>query len=375
MVLRVVVYTVDGDRISPVHAVLSTEVQSWDLNYVFAVGRTVAQGMSLCGEMQGYGLMECADTPGYRKVLKHVTVHMCTTEEGIVYVPLPNYPAIQCEFPLKDSLRPTLLRHFTQATLSNFLLCPLMPPSSELYPEAQYAVFHVQDYDPWPGFGEAVFAGGFGLPGQHWSHYLVSAGEFPSPTALSSLKGILITGSRYSCYDTSLQWVDALNALLRRIVEGYEQIKIVGICFGCQLLAAALGGEVRKSDAYSFLYGVENVTLNSAFEAQFPGFPHKSIDIVECHGDIVTRLPDQGVLYGYSKTAEVEVWGVPGRVLCFQGHPDMCPSFLTNFHLEYMRRRGSSVAIEQYASLLSEFSSHTTHYREIRSMITSFFQG
>jgi GMP synthase-like glutamine amidotransferase len=326
-------------------------------------------------EELNFSPLGCAYSPKYRQFLKHITVHMLTTSDCTAYIPMPSFPTIStADFPvISADFQASLLHRHAQATKS--LYFPASSPSfpfSELYPEAQYAVFHVQNYDPWPGFGEAVFTGAFSSFGQQWAHYLVSAGELPTSAALSCLKGIVITGSRYSVYDHTLQWLEDLKELLRTIYTQYEEIKVVGICFGCQLLATALAGQTVKSQDYSFLYGVETVTLNSQFEADFPSFGLRNFDITECHGDIVSQLPQKAVLYGSSKTAEVEAWGIPGRILCFQGHPDLCPALLTNFHVEYMRRRGSKVATEHYDSLLAEFSSRPTAFQELRTLIKSF---
>lgn len=377
MAIRVVAYGLDAaQRLALTHPVLQASVQDCDLNYVFAIARTLAQALNWDEELD-FSPLECAYNAQYRKFLKHVTVHMVTTKEQIVYIPMPSFPTISSPgFPLlNEEFQASLLHRYEQAVkAAYFPLSAHEVPFSELYPEAQYAIFHMQNYDPWPGFGDAVFAGAFSSLGQHWSHYLVSAGEFPSAAALSCLKGIVITGSRYSCYDQTLPWIEDLTVLLRTIVAQYKRIKVVGICFGCQLLATALGGQTVKSEDYSFLYGVENVSLNSEFEAEFPSFGLRNYAIAECHGDIVTSLPTQGVLYGSSSTAKVEVWGIPGRILCFQGHPDLCPALLTQFHVEYMRRRGSQVATKRYESLLSEFSSHT-HFQELRTLVKSFLSS
>lgn len=57
--------------------------------------------------------------------------------------------------------------------------------------------------------------------------------------------GYLLTGSKYGVYD-NLPWMQALQAFLRRAAGA--QVPMVGICFGHQIMAAAFGGEVRKSD-------------------------------------------------------------------------------------------------------------------------------
>jgi GMP synthase-like glutamine amidotransferase len=72
----------------------------------------------------------------------------------------------------------------------------------------------------------------------------LSAGEpLPDP---ASLDATLITGSSAGVYDTHFTWMDPLRAFIRSAYAA--KTPMVGICFGHQIMADALGGDVRKSD-------------------------------------------------------------------------------------------------------------------------------
>lgn len=62
--------------------------------------------------------------------------------------------------------------------------------------------------------------------------------------AVEAFDGYLITGSRHGVYD-DLPWMRDLRAFLLRAREARKPV--FGICFGHQIMAAAYGGEVRKS--------------------------------------------------------------------------------------------------------------------------------
>jgi GMP synthase-like glutamine amidotransferase len=57
---------------------------------------------------------------------------------------------------------------------------------------------------------------------------------------------VIILGSDDSAYDDSVPWVADEFAYARRSVEA--EVPVLGICFGAQMLARALGGEVRRAD-------------------------------------------------------------------------------------------------------------------------------
>jgi GMP synthase-like glutamine amidotransferase len=71
----------------------------------------------------------------------------------------------------------------------------------------------------------------------------VSAGE-PLPD-LKGLEAILITGSPAGVYDP-FDWIAPLEEFVRTAHD--NKVPMVGVCFGHQLIAQALGGTVRKSE-------------------------------------------------------------------------------------------------------------------------------
>lgn len=72
--------------------------------------------------------------------------------------------------------------------------------------------------------------------------YDVTRGEFPAdPRACD---GWLITGSRHGVYEDH-PWIAPLEAFIREIVAARRPL--VGVCFGHQIIARALGGRVEKA--------------------------------------------------------------------------------------------------------------------------------
>ena len=79
---------------------------------------------------------------------------------------------------------------------------------------------------------------------------------FPDP---AKLEAIVITGSAAGVYD-DFAWLDPLRAFIRGAYAA--NTPMLGICFGHQIMADALGGDVRKSEKGwglgRHVYGVGN---------------------------------------------------------------------------------------------------------------------
>jgi GMP synthase-like glutamine amidotransferase len=87
---------------------------------------------------------------------------------------------------------------------------------------------------------ERMFAG----EGFTFETVRLSAGdELPDPATLDAT---LIMGSAAGVYDTHYEWMDPLRDYIRKAYVA--NTPMVGICFGHQIMADALGGDVRKSE-------------------------------------------------------------------------------------------------------------------------------
>lgn len=66
---------------------------------------------------------------------------------------------------------------------------------------------------------------------------------YPDP---EDIDAVLVTGSRYSAYADD-EWVVRLMAFIRRLLLTDDRVRVIGVCFGHQIIARALGAEVVPS--------------------------------------------------------------------------------------------------------------------------------
>ena len=79
----------------------------------------------------------------------------------------------------------------------------------------------------------------------------VVEGEYPSKR--DEYDGYIITGSRLSVYDDE-QWIADLEEYIRQLHK--YQKPLIGICFGHQLIAQALGGKSGDSDKGQWVFKI-----------------------------------------------------------------------------------------------------------------------
>jgi GMP synthase (glutamine-hydrolysing) len=107
----------------------------------------------------------------------------------------------------------------------------------------------------------------------------VRAGDLPESVAFD---GAIITGSPVSVRN-DVSWIDALETWVTEAID--DELTILGICFGQQLLADVLGGEVESMGRYEVGYHMIQHTSDSRLfdgvDEWFTAFTAHSDEVVE----------------------------------------------------------------------------------------------
>ena len=181
---------------------------------------------------------------------------------------------------------------------------------------------HVQE-ELQPEFGDypSTFIRLLGEAAPDWEYvvYPVLHGEFP--LSADECDGYITTGSRYGVND-GFPWIDQLVDFVREIDQ--QKIKFVGICFGHQLLAKALGGRVEKSPR-GWGVGVSFNHITDRRDWMEPFQP--GMDLVVSHQDQVVELPDDAEILASSQFCPNYMVQIADHLLGVQGHPEFSRSY------------------------------------------------
>lgn len=168
----------------------------------------------------------------------------------------------------------------------------------------------------------------FGGPGDQWDVFVPTEEDFLARAA--DHDGYVISGSLKSVVDDAdTPFVGNVLGLIRKIHER-ATAPIVGVCFGSQAVAAALGGRVGKNPSGIFKLGVDRLDWASAGGwANWPETESAPV-IVKSHGECVLQLPEGSTRLASSKTIDNEVFLIGDRILGIQGHPEVDNQGLQN---------------------------------------------
>lgn len=136
------------------------------------------------------------------------------------------------------------------------------------------------------------------------------------PISVNDADGWLITGSKFGVYEDHA-WIPPLEAFLRDAFS--KSIPIIGVCFGHQILAQALGGKVEKFSGGWEVGPTDYTTANGGKER-----------IMAWHQDQVTVLPEGAKVIGSSGFCENAIISYGNKAFTVQPHPEFTSDFLAD---------------------------------------------
>ncbi|MBB3059857.1 glutamine amidotransferase-related protein [Microbulbifer rhizosphaerae] len=144
--------------------------------------------------------------------------------------------------------------------------------------------------------------------------YEVQRGHYPED--IDEVDAYLITGSKAGVYEDK-PWIPPLMDFVRKLRDAKKPT--IGICFGHQLIAHALGGKTRKSDK-GWGIGVHSYEMQET--PSWMSEPQDSFSLLVTHQDQVEELPPGAKVLASSDFCPYAMVQVDEHMLTFQAHPE-----------------------------------------------------
>lgn len=158
---------------------------------------------------------------------------------------------------------------------------------------------------------------------------------------LDSVDAVLVSGSKHSAYLDD-EWIVKLVAFTRKALATNGRVKVVGVCFGHQIVGRALGVKVDRNDK-GWEVSVTEIKLSETGRAVFgsdtlvrqqssaplwigmwsylhPLTPSQKIH--QMHRDIVFSNPEGAQNLGENDVCDTQGFLLPGKAITVQGHPE-----------------------------------------------------
>lgn len=173
---------------------------------------------------------------------------------------------------------------------------------------------------------------------------IIGGDAFPDP---ASLQSILITGSAFGVYDDT-PWMRTLKEWIGFAAEA--ETPMIGICFGHQVIADALGGHVAKSDRG---WGIGRHTYALDNLPRWLQTDRAEFALGVSHQDQILQPPaDASVIARSEFAAFAGLSYARAPIVTFQGHPEFEDDFLRDL---YDARRGNPLRDDQIADAHTSF--------------------
>jgi len=153
--------------------------------------------------------------------------------------------------------------------------------------------------------------------------------EMQFPGSADECEGWLITGSKHGAYD-DLPFIPVLERFIRD-AHG-RKVPIVGICFGHQIVAQALGGRVEK---FAGGWSIGRVAYDTT---------DGTLALNAWHQDQVTEPPASAVTIASSDFCRYAGFTYPGGIWTIQPHPELSPDIFGDF----VQIRGEAAGVPRH---------------------------
>ena len=161
---------------------------------------------------------------------------------------------------------------------------------------------------------------------EEWHTFSTIYGELPSKEDLDAFTGFYISGSARSSNEDS-KWIEDLKTFIRTAAKHPSKPRVVGVCFGHQVIAEALGGSVTVNPSGKFVLQSEKIETVDQYNRLHRAFrdlleSRGSLRLLESHEDCVASLPAGAQSLASSATCQHEMIQFTENIFGIQAHPE-----------------------------------------------------
>ena len=178
-------------------------------------------------------------------------------------------------------------------------------------------------------------------------------GDFPA--SVHDADGWLITGSRHGVYEDH-PWIPPLKDFIRTCFA--DRVPLVGICFGHQIVAQAMGGKVERY-AEGWAVGPQDYD-----------FDGETLTLNAWHRDQVVEAPKGATVIATNDFCTNAALLYDDRALTVQAHPEFRPEFVDGL----MQTRGKGLVPDDVMAAATARLTDPLQDKTMAARIAAFFK-
>ncbi|MEH6453069.1 MAG: GMP synthase [Psychromonas sp.] len=179
------------------------------------------------------------------------------------------------------------------------------------------------------------------------------------PKTLNECDAYIATGSRYSVND-DVYWVNKLQAFITQLYHAKK--KFIGICFGHQMIAKALGGLVELSAKG---WGIGIATSVIKHKPDWLQNSSEQLALVVSHKEQVVKLPEKTTIIASSAFCPNSIIQIDKHFIGIQGHPE----FSKSYSLDLMQKRRAIIPAERIDTAIESLTLEVDDILVTRSLL------
>ena len=182
------------------------------------------------------------------------------------------------------------------------------------------------------------------------------------PASFDDYDAVLLTGSKADSFSDEA-WVVELR---RRVTELLKtDTKLLGICFGHQLIAYCLGAKVARAPQ-GWVTGRNTYQWH---DADFAASGREQFALLASHQDQVLELPEGARLLASSDRCPIAAYAKGNEVLCIQPHPE----FVEDYSAYLLNKRKHVLGEAHYAESMESLE-HGHEGQDFAKVMVKFIE-
>ena len=161
----------------------------------------------------------------------------------------------------------------------------------------------------------------------------------------------LITGSKFGAYEDEM-WI---TELITWVQQAYKVgSRLIGVCFGHQIIAQALGGQVVNSDK-GWGVGIRSLEVKDTPDLDLQTRLPSSLRLIYSHQDQVIQLPAGAHTLLSDDFCPYGGFYIDKQIITFQGHPE----FDAEYTQRLLGRRAENIGVERFEAAMAAINGET----------------